>query len=180
MDGKIGEALSARLQSAQEHDTFEVDIFMAGEPAEAVADFTDADIAVAGDEAIELDSAAVAGRLQEHAAEKQREVLEYLIGFGGAESFADADGAVAVPKVNTVQSFWINNAVAAEVTLDVLKGLLERTDVVHVELARRAEIGELIDAGKNRPRSKSAARRKPLRRRRGAGRRPENGAGRAA
>lgn len=148
MDGKIGEALRARLESAQEHDTFEVDIFMAGEPAEAVDAFTDADIAVADDEAAEMDSAAVAGRLQEHAASRQREVLEYLSGLGGAESFADADSVVAVPKVSAVRSFWINNAVAAEVTLDVLNGLLEREDVVHVELVRRADIGELIDAGK--------------------------------
>lgn len=156
MDGKIGEALRARLPSAQDHDTFEVDIFMAGEPAEAIAGFTDADIAAADDEAFELDSAAVAERLQGHAAAKQREVLEYLSDLSGAESFADVEGAVVVPKVNMVRSFWINNAVAAEVTLDVLTNLLERRDVVHVELARRADIGELIDAGKKTGRDSAA------------------------
>lgn len=142
MEEKIGEALRARLQSAQGHDTFEVDIFMAGEPTKAARGFADAEL-----EAADADAAAVAGRLQEQAAVKQREVLEFLTGFVGVESFADAEGTVAVPKVGAVQSFWINNVVAAEVTRDVLDSLLERPDVMHVELARRADVGELIDGG---------------------------------
>jgi subtilisin family serine protease len=156
MEEKIGEALRARLQSAQPHDTFEVDIFMAGEPAEAAQGFADAEL-----EAADIDPAAVAGRLQEQAAVRQRGVLEYLTGFGGAESFADAEGAVSVPKVGAVQSFWINNVVAAEVTLDVLASLLERPDVIHVELARRADVGELIDGGgKSSGKSKDSKKRK--------------------
>ena len=36
MEGKIGELLRTRLLSALDHDTFDVDIFMAGEPSEVV------------------------------------------------------------------------------------------------------------------------------------------------
>lgn len=150
MKEKIGEALKARLQSAVDHDTFDVNIFMVGEPSEVVPGFGDAEVAAVESEAMvaDVDAAAVAERLQENAAEKQRGVLTFLTGLGGAESFADAEGAVVVPKVNTVQSFWINNSVGAEVTLDVLNSLLERADVVHVELTRRADMRELIDVGK--------------------------------
>ncbi|MGB8507432.1 MAG: S8 family serine peptidase, partial [Pyrinomonadaceae bacterium] len=150
MEEKIGEALRARLQSAVDHDTFDVNIFMTGEPSEAVHGFADVESAAGefGVEVADVDAASVAERLQEHAAERQRGVLEFLTGFGDAKNFADAEETVAVPKVNTVQSFWINNSVGAEVTLDVLNAILERPDVVHVELTRRADIGELIDAGK--------------------------------
>ncbi|MCA1568085.1 MAG: S8 family serine peptidase [Acidobacteria bacterium] len=164
MEEKIGEALRARLQSAQDHDTFDVNIFMVGEPSEAVHSFADADDG-AGSElkaaVADVDTATVAERLQEHAAERQRGVLEFLTGFGDAESFADAEGAVAVPKVSTVQSFWINNSVGTEVTLDVLNSILERSDVVHVELTRRADISELIDVGKSaRGSSKASAKKR--------------------
>lgn len=156
MEEKLGEALRARLQSAQDHDTFEVDIFMEGEPAEVGFRLADAEVGE-----IDSDPATVAGLLQEHAATKQSKVLEFLTGFRDAESFADAEGTAAVPKVGAVQSFWINNAVGAEVTRDVLYSLLERGDVVHVELARRADIGELIDAGrKSSGRSKASAKKK--------------------
>src|SRR4029079_10356042 len=50
------------------------------------------------------------------------------------------------PKVSTLQSFWINNAIGAEVTLDVLNSLLDRPDVLHIELTRRADVSELINA----------------------------------
>lgn len=142
MEEKIGEALRARLQSAQDHDTFDVNIFMAGEPAEA------ATLGFADSEAGPVDAVAVAGRLQEMAAERQREVLGFLTGLGVGEGFVDAESAVSVPKVSTVQSFWINNAVGAEVTRDVLMSLLERADVIHVELTQRADISELVDGAR--------------------------------
>lgn len=159
---KIGEALRARLQSAQDYDTFDVNIFMAGEPSEVAQGFAGAEGTVGELGAAAADTGAFAAeRLQEHAAKSQRGVLEFLTGFGDAESFADAEGAVAVPKVNTVQSFWINNSVGAEVTLDVLNALLERPDVVHVELTRRAEISELIDVDKRgRGSSKASAKKR--------------------
>lgn len=160
MEEKIGEALRARLQSALDHDTFDVNIFMVGEPSEAVHGFGDAEIIAVESETTDadVDSAVVAERLQENAAEKQRGVLTFLTDLGGAESFADAEGAVVVPKVKTVQSFWINNSVGAEVTLDVLNSLIERADVVHVELTRRADMSELVDVGKKgRAPSKASA-----------------------
>lgn len=147
MQEKMGEALQARLQSALDHDTFDVDVFMAGEPAEAVPNFAAVESAV-GLEALTLDTTTVAEQLQDYAAEKQRDVLEFLTGFAAAESFIDADANISVPKVNTVESFWINNSIGTEVTRDVLDSLLERPDVVHVELTRRADISELIDVTK--------------------------------
>jgi subtilisin family serine protease len=149
MEEKIGEVLRARLQSARDHDTFEVNIFMAGEPADAAPGFTDA-------EAVALDADAVVGSLQGMAAERQRDVLGFLTGFGGADGFTDAEVAVAVPKVSAVQSFWINNTVGAEVTGDVLTSLLERPDVVHVELTQRADISELVDGARKSSRGAKA------------------------
>ena len=161
MQEKIGEALRARLQSALDHDTFDVNIFMAGEPAQAVPHLTDAESAV-GLEALvaDADTTNVAEQLQEYAAEKQRDVLQFLVGFGAAESFVDTEAAVSVPKVNSVESFWINNSIGTEVTQDVLNSLLERTDVVHVELTRRADMSELIDVTKKSSKKKAAAKKR--------------------
>ena len=144
MEEKIGEALRARLQSALDHDTFDVDIFMAGEPDEVV-------YRVAPDESSEAsiadaDTADVTERLQQHCAEKQLGVIKFLTGFANENNFADAEETVVVPKVSTLQSFWINNAIGAEVTLDVLNSLLDRPDVLHIELTRRADVSELINA----------------------------------
>lgn len=118
MEEKVGELLRARLHSALDHDTFDVDIFMAGERSEVV-------YRVAPDESsaasiADADTVNVTEQLQQHCAEQQREVLEFLTGFANENNFADAEGTVAVPKVSTLQSFWINNAIGAEVTLDVL------------------------------------------------------------
>jgi hypothetical protein len=158
MAEKIGDALKARLQSAQSHDTFDVNIFMAGEPSQAVPMFSLTEWASgeADADAADMEAPAVAERLQEYTAERQRGVLEFLTGLGNAESFADSEGEVTVPKVNTVQSFWINNSVGTEVTLDVLNDLIGRPDVVHVELTRRADISELIDIGKKKSGSRKA------------------------
>ncbi|MCA1591080.1 MAG: S8 family serine peptidase [Acidobacteria bacterium] len=143
MDDKVGETLRARLQTAQEYDTFDVNIFLEGEPAEAAArgageaDFADAAVDVAAD---------VASALQEHAAAKQQGLLGYLSEAGTTDAFVDAE--VSVPQVRKLQSFWINNAVGAEVSRDVLEGILSRPDVIHVELTKRADISELADASK--------------------------------
>ncbi len=167
-DEKIGEALRARLQSAQaDIDTFDVNIFMAGEPAEVVHAFSDTEISAV--DSLTVDAGVVAERLQEQCAERQRGVLEYLTGFSQALSFADTDSTVTVPKVNTVESFWINNAVGCEVTLDVLNEIVERPDVIHVELTRRADISELIDAGKRSSRKSKASSKKPGARKRSLG-----------
>lgn len=144
----MGDALRARLQSALDHDTFDVNIFMAGKPSTLPPHVTDTESTGAELESVSMDAAGIAEQLQAHAAERQRGVLEFLTGLTTAASLVDSDGAVTVPKVNTVESFWINNAVGAEVTRDVLNSLLERSDVVHVELTRRAEISELIDVAK--------------------------------
>ncbi|HKO42388.1 MAG TPA: S8 family serine peptidase [Pyrinomonadaceae bacterium] len=150
MEEKIGPALNARIQSARNHDTFDVNIFMAGEPSDMIN--AAADLENPGDttESIVADTNAtsVVGRLKEQAANRQRDVLEYLTGLGSAKNFVDSENMVAVPKVNMVQSFWINNAVGAEVTLDVLKELLARPDVVYIELSQRIDMGDLVDEQK--------------------------------
>lgn len=166
MEEKIGEALRARLQSALDLDTFDVNVFMAGEPSEAFPHFAVAERAV---EPVatpsDIDTPTVTERLQVYAAEKQRGVLEFLTGFGAAESLVDAETKVIVPKVNTVRSFWINNSIGTEVTQDVLYNLLERADVVHVELTRRAAVSELIDVAKK---SSSTSTKKTTRQKKGS------------
>ncbi len=158
MDDKIGKSLRARLQSARAHETFDVNIYLAGEPSEVVHSFVDPDHTGATPEtAVPPDRDAVVQRLKQYAAEKQRGVLEYLIGLSDSPNFVDPENKVAVPKVNNVRSFWINNSVNAEVTLDVLTELLARPDVIQIELASRAGIEELIDVRRRTPGTRTLA-----------------------
>lgn len=162
MEQKIGDALRARLHSATERDTFDVNLFMAGEPLEVVHPVADAgDIGAAPETtALPMDATVVAERLRQQATKSQLDVLNFLIGFGNSSNLADAYEEVFVPKVSTVESFWINNAVGAEVSLDVLQSLIERPDVVYVELSRRADIAELIDAPKSKSKVKASSKTK--------------------
>ena len=158
MDDKIGNALRLRLQSARAHDTFDVNIYLAGEPFEVVHSLVDPqDPGAPPGTAVPPDRAAVVERLQEHAAEKQGGVLEYLRGLGNSEHFLDAENKVVVPKVNNIRSFWINNSVNAEVTLDVLQDLVARPDIIHIELAPHTSIEELLDSRKRTVRVKTTA-----------------------
>jgi subtilisin family serine protease len=148
---KIGEALSSLLESAQDYDTFDVNIFLAGEPAAAaLSSFSDA----AGTE----DAEAVIDSIQTQSAAMQSDLLSYLQGASTDAAFMD--GEVAVPQAANIDSFWINNSVAAEVSYQTLESILARTDVVHVELERRVNIEELMDAGRSYSK-KSGSKKKP-------------------
>lgn len=162
MEEKIGDALRARLHLATEHDTFDVNLFMAGEPSEVVHPMADVDGTGATPEitAVNMDTTTVAERLQQQAARSQRDVLNFLTGIGHYANLAEAHEEVIVPKVSSVEPFWINNAVGAEVSLDVLQSLIERPDVVYVELSRRADIAELIDVPKSKSKIKASSKAK--------------------
>lgn len=136
MDEKIGPALKARLESAQDQDTVDVNIFLKDEPAAEALAAMDAESAF--DE-----GGNVVGRIREKAATSQRDLLSYLADAGN-ESLA-MDDVLTVPQVVTKQTFWINNSVGAEVSLSVLQDILERPDVVHVELSRHVDFEELLD-----------------------------------
>lgn len=137
MDEKIGTALKARLQSAQDHDALDVNIFLKDEPAHEVL----AEVAMDAD--VIDDPETRVGRIQEGAARSQEGLLSYLQGFEGESHFMMDD--VSVPKAVVKQSFWINNSVAAEVSLQTLQDILERPDVLHIELSRHVDFNELLD-----------------------------------
>lgn len=136
---KAGLALEARLRSAQPHDTFEVNIFLRGDPARhLLTGFADnaralsAELGARSIEAIKAETLAGQRPLLEFLENRERE-----IGF--------TDGVSATPQVYRPHTFWINNAVGAELSLDLLQRVLERDDVTHVELNRHAPVEELID-----------------------------------
>lgn len=134
---KIGPALAERLDSAQDHDVFEVSIFLAGNPAEMSArpaGLTE-DAAATG--------AARVDRMRSAAEASQAGLVEFLHGERSQALLMD-DGS-AVPQVGKVERFWINNSVTAELSRDALRRVLERDDVEHVELVRRAPLSELLD-----------------------------------
>lgn len=138
-EGKIGEALGSFLNSAQHYDTFDVNIFLAGEPAaSALESFTD--------EASAQDAESVIENIQAQSFAMQSDLLSFLESASNESTFLEAD--VAVPQASNIDSFWINNSVAAELSLEALQSVLARTDVIHVELERRVAIEELLDVSK--------------------------------
>jgi subtilisin family serine protease len=135
---KIGPALAERLSAAQDYDTFEVNIFLAGEPA-AAAHASDA----ADDDAGPPSRKDMVERMRQSASDSQGGLLDFL---GSERNRAlMMDDGTAVPQVQNVQTFWINNSVAVELSRDALQQVLDRDDVVHVELVRHVPIEDLLD-----------------------------------
>jgi subtilisin family serine protease len=137
VSAKIGAALSQRLMSAQDYDIFEVNIFLRAEPArDALRAQTDAASSDVGAKNVtDMRAAAI---------ESQKDLRAFLEGRESASRSVSDN--VSVPHARNVESFWINNSIKAEVTRETLDKILERSDVVFVDLVRRANIEELMDA----------------------------------
>ena len=154
MPGNIGAALEHRMQSAQNYDTFDVNIFLTGEPAtERLAEAYAAPDAPITDE---VDPKAMIKQIQDDCAVNQKDLIGFLKGRRTEADFIDDD--VSVPQVGRTDSFWINNSVAADVSYATLKQVLERPDVAYVELSRHVDLEELLDAKSTSARRKASKR----------------------
>jgi subtilisin family serine protease len=137
MEEKIGTALRMRLESAQDSDTIDVNIFLKDEPAQEVLAVMDWEKDAGDDRLQRVD------QMQTTAAASQGKLRNYLQGLQQESLFLD-DG-VSVPQAVIKKSFWINNSLGAEVSTGVLRNILEREDVIHVELSRHVDFKELLD-----------------------------------
>jgi subtilisin family serine protease len=147
LQGKVGPALRYRLQSAQDYDTLDVTFFLQGEPAA---------------EALAVDTVPAPSSLQEikdRAAAGQEELIQFLTARQTEVAFTD--GPISVPQARHVTSFWINNAVKAQVSRGALDEAIRRQDVVHAELARNIDVRELLDV-KKAPAARKKARPRPV------------------
>lgn len=140
MSKKLGDALKQRLQSAQDYDLLEVNIFLTDEPAREILGGAPPD-AVDTRPGGPQDTAQV---LRERAQASQRELVTFLETSATRESATD-DG-VTTPLARGIETYWINNAVRAEVTPAMLEELLKRDDVAYIEAVRHADDEELLDA----------------------------------
>ncbi|HEX6910813.1 MAG TPA: S8 family serine peptidase, partial [Longimicrobium sp.] len=110
------------------------------------------------------DRAAVVAAIKERAQQRRHGVENYLRAHGqppgplGVE--AGAEGLIPSPPSGAryLGAQWITNSVTAEVTPAVLRALVERDDVVQVELVREIGWEDLLDRG-NRTRPRRRARR---------------------
>lgn len=159
MQSNLGAALRRRLQSAQDYDMFDVNIFLTGEPAaERLAQAYATTDSSPLDDADPIDAIK---QLQDDCTADQKDLVGFIEGCRADADFIDDD--VSIPQVGTTDSFWINNAIAADLSYATLQRVLERPDVAYVELSRNVDLGELIDA------KASASRRTSDRPRRGRG-----------
>lgn len=144
---EIGPALAARLDGAQDHDVFEVSIFLRGEPEDAVL-LTSASSTGA--------ARANVARIREQAASSQAGLLDFLTGEAGRALFLDDD--TSVPQVRAVEPLWINNSIKAELSRDALDRVLAREDVLYVELVQHASREALFDEADFLPRRRGVRR----------------------
>ena len=132
-DSKASDALQILLENARDYDTFEVTIFLRGEPAREALD-----------RAAGPDSAKSAVEsIKSQAAAEQQGVLDLLS--EASRSALDVDESVSVPRAAAIDTSWVTNSISAQVTPEVLRQLLERDDVLSVDLARTVDINELLD-----------------------------------
>ena len=143
---RVGVSLEHRLGTARPHDLFDVNIFLKGEPAqEALTDDGEGGAAVAA-------APATLEAIKHRCAVEQAPLVSLLSSRAGEADFTDGDAGV--PRARAVRQLWVTNSVGAEVSLSTLKEVLDRPDVLLVELNRRAPIEELIDAAADRMRGR--------------------------
>lgn len=133
---KIGPGLAERLNNTRDYDVLEVLIFLKEEPARVQLRRSEANLDSAPEAAIQT--------MQEIARASQAPLVDFLGGQAATRNEL-ADGT-SVPRAANIETFWINNAVKAEITPDILQEVLNRDDVVFVELDRKADLSELLDA----------------------------------
>lgn len=168
MNGKIGPALAERMGYLGEDERVEVHVFLAGEPAQAVepafashALESSAETSAPAASAAPPDRDTVVASIKEYAQRQRHDVEAYLRSHSqpplshGAE--ASGEGVLpSVPEAQYLDAQWITNSVTAEVTPKVLRELVERDDVVQVELVREISWEDLLDRGnRTMPRRRS-------------------------
>jgi subtilisin family serine protease len=132
MDTKVGPALAERLEVAAPDDQLEVQIFLRRQPASVWTQ--------AAEGVKELNRATVVRRIQDVA----RQDVESL-----GNEIAQLVGTVehgtgkALP-FQKLWEHWINNSFGARVSPDLLRKILERPEIDHVELIPEASIEELL------------------------------------
>jgi subtilisin family serine protease len=126
------------LNTATDHDQLDVNIFLRGEPSDAIPM---PDVAAANDAP---DVADVVDQLKSAAASAQAGLLEFLSGRISRTAFTDE--GVSVMAATPPETFWITNAVGSRVTAGTLREILAREDVQFADLSRHVPIDELMDA----------------------------------
>jgi subtilisin family serine protease len=134
-NSKASDALQILLENARDYDTFEVTIFLRGEPARAALDSREEAAPDSATSAVEY--------IKSQAAAEQQGLLDFL--GEASQSALDVDESVSVPKVAAIDTSWVTNSISAQVTPEVLRALLERDDVLSVDLARTVDVSELLD-----------------------------------
>ena len=96
-NSKASDALQILLENAREYDTFEVNIFLRGEPARRALD---------GAEEAAPDSATSAVEyIKSQAAAEQQALLDFL--GETSRSVLDVDESVSVPKAARLAASWV-------------------------------------------------------------------------
>lgn len=135
MHEKFGPTLAAYLESAPPDDTVYVSIRLVETEEEE-------DSAADGEQPAYQNSQRVIEEARLRAAERQSGLLSYLSSVGS--DGVDADG---MPHfVDGMESFWINNTVSAQLSLNVLDEIAARDEVALVELNSVATLEQLLDA----------------------------------
>ncbi len=154
MHPKAGPALAKRLDSAQSYDVFEVNIFLREEPAKEALS--------SGSLAGPSDRSPTINVIRSSVERSQRALLEFLE--AAQRETLRVDDTVSIRRASKIESFWINNSVKADLTLDTLRHVLDRPDVLFVELARHADLQELLDTSTRVSSRPAVRKRKTVRR----------------
>jgi serine protease AprX len=134
----IDDSLREKL-NAPDHESLDIDIFLAAEPAQELLSMTADPTA----DAEPMTAEAVVDTLTSRALASQEGVVSML-----AQNAMDAaltDDSVTQPSAVILKQYWATNSVAARVSPSVLAQLLEREDVIAIHQARYAPLEELMD-----------------------------------
>lgn len=135
MAQKASPALYAKLESLQDGETVDVNIFLLNKPVlEPAAENL-------ADGGLPLDPVTA---MQAAASVNQRDLVSFLT--GPQDDFVSLNENVSTPTAIVKDTYWINNSVTAEVDRETLEAILGREDVDYVELRSNARLQDMLDA----------------------------------
>jgi subtilisin family serine protease len=139
---KLTKDLQHLLSTSKDHDRFDVNIFLRGEPVSQVPKALTESVAAA--ESVSDAARVVRNVVDTIKKETARLQAPLLATLGQAAATLEA-ADTAVPSEKP-ESYWITNAIGARVSPSMLREILKRDDVQLVDLSRHVDLAELLDA----------------------------------
>lgn len=138
MHPKVGPLLADKLKTAQDYDTFEVDIFMREKTDQSsTKEPISSEISLIQGYGLEIIT-----KIRDTCTKYQQDIVNFLER-RSRDIYSIPNDDQLIYHVGNIKAFWISNSIYAKISIPALEEILDRDDVEHVELSIKIEESEI-------------------------------------